>query len=383
MAKTIKESNNYIVIDDEGTSGLLVFPKTSVYSETSISFEIRVEPRSEVFEIQFSRASDWKTDEGGATAFTTETLREFLQTNTWGKVRDLVDPNLFITTWRTTTDNETITIPTAESGYNYTVKTSDGQEITNITGDATITFTTAGDYDVSISGAFPAIKFNDGGDKSKLIDIKQWGNIAWTSFSSAFRGCSNLVGTYTDAPDLSGVDTLNNAFRDCDVFTGKVSNWDVSNVTTMSSVFRDASLFNSDLTGWDVSSVDRLNSTFQGASSFNQPIGSWDVGNVTTFQLTFSTGSFDQDLSSWNIVKGTTFSSFRSSVNSFSTANYDAILIGWVTTLDAYVAAGNTYSLTPTANFGISEYTSGGAAEAARSKLAATYGWGVTDGGPA
>ena len=53
MAKTIKESNNYIVIDDEGTSGLLVFPKTSVYSETSISFNIRVEPRSEVFEIQF------------------------------------------------------------------------------------------------------------------------------------------------------------------------------------------------------------------------------------------------------------------------------------------------------------------------------------------
>ena len=306
----------------------------------------------------------------------------------WGNIYyDFAFPNVdttsFITTWRTTIDNETITIPTAGSGYNYTVKTSDGQEITNITGDATITFTTAGDYDVSISGAFPRISFNNVGDKTKLIDIKQWGNIAWTSFSSAFRGCSNLVGTYTDAPDLSGVTTLNNAFRSCSVFTGKVSNWDVSNVTTMSSVFRDASLFNSDLTGWDVSSVDRINSTFQGASSFNQPIGSWDVGNVTTFQLTFGSGSFDQDLSSWNIVKGITFSSFRTSVNSFSTANYDALLIGWVTTLDTYVAAGNTYSLTPTANFGTSKYTGGGAAEAARDKLEATYSWTITDGGEA
>tara|TARA_R110002153_G_scaffold249183_1_gene405468 strand:- start:734 stop:1708 length:975 start_codon:yes stop_codon:yes gene_type:complete len=308
--------------------------------------------------------------------------------NGWGNIYyDFAFPNVdttsFITTWTTTADNETITIPTTGIGYNYTVTTSDGQTFTNTTGDQIITFATAGDYDVSISGVFPRIYFNDAGDKTKLIDIKQWGDIAWTNFTNSFKGCSNLVGTYTDAPDLSGITTLNNAFRDCSVFTGKVSNWDVSNVTTMTSVFRGASLFNSDLTGWDVSNNTRLNSSFQGALSFNQPIGSWDVGNVTTFQLTFGTTNFDQDLSSWNIVKGVSFSSFKVSGVGFSTTNYDAILVGWVATLDAYVAAGNTYSLTPTASFGGSKYTSGGAAADARAKLGATYGWSLTDGGPA
>jgi len=290
----------------------------------------------------------------------------------------------FITTWRTTTANETITVPTSGNGYNYDLYTSDGQVFTSLTGDATVTFPVAGDYDVSIKGNFPRIFFNNGGDKLKIVDIKQWGTIAWVTFANAFRGCSNLVGTYTDAPDLSGVTILNSAFRDCSVFTGKVSNWDTSNINSMTSTFRDASSFNSDLTGWDMSSVDRINSLFQGAGSFNQPIGSWDVGNVINFQLTFGTTNFDQDLSSWNIVKGTSFGSFKISGTNLSTANYDALLVGWVATLDAYVAAGNTYSLTPTADFGGAEYTAGGTAEAARTKLGSgLYGWTITDGGPA
>ena len=86
MAKTIKEVNNYIVIEDEGSSGLLVFPKKSIYLESSSSFLIRYEPRSKIFEIPFSRVGDWKTDDSGTTAFTEETLREFFRTNTWGKI---------------------------------------------------------------------------------------------------------------------------------------------------------------------------------------------------------------------------------------------------------------------------------------------------------
>ena len=87
MAKTIEESNNYLVVEDERNSGSLVFPKTSIYSETLNSFIIRVEPRSKILEIQFSNVGDWFTDDSGSTAFTVETLREFLRMNTWGKVR--------------------------------------------------------------------------------------------------------------------------------------------------------------------------------------------------------------------------------------------------------------------------------------------------------
>ena len=36
-----------------------------------------------------------------------------------------LDGTSFITTWRTTVDGETITIPIGTGSYNYTVKTSD------------------------------------------------------------------------------------------------------------------------------------------------------------------------------------------------------------------------------------------------------------------
>ena len=269
-----------------------------------------------------------------------------------------LDGTSFITTWRTTTTNETIIIPIGTGSYNYTVTTSDGQTFTNITGNQSITFATAGDYDVSISGTFPQMKFNNIGDKDKIIDIKQWGNIVWGSFSASFRGCSNLVGTYTDAPNLTSVGNMSNTFRDCDVFTGKTSNWDTSSVTNMNSMFRNAELFNSDCS-------------------------SWDVSNVTLMNLMFSnTNLFDQNLESWNISKVTIFGNFKT-VGVFSTANYDALLIGWNNTLLAEFPGGAGYTLTPSISVGNSQYTAGGAAEAARTSLEAVFNWTITDGGEA
>jgi surface protein len=292
-----------------------------------------------------------------------------------------LDGTSFITTWKTTTANETITIPTLGINYNYTVTTSDGQTFTNVTGNQSITFATAGDYDVSISGAFPYIRFNNGGDKLKIIDIKQWGNIVWSTFLHSFRGCSNLVGSYTDAPNLSSVSTMNNAFRDCNIFTGEVSDWDVSNVTTMGSMFRSSELFNSDCSSWDVSSVTQMNGMFQEARTFNQDVGSWDVSKVTNMSSMFSTTNlFDQNLESWNISKVATFGSFKTA-GVFSTANYDALLIGWNNTLLAAFPGGAGYNLTPSISFGNSQYTAGGAAEAARTSLEAVFNWTITDGG--
>jgi surface protein len=292
-----------------------------------------------------------------------------------------LDGTSFITTWRTTTSNETITIPTSGGGYNYDISTSDGQTFNGVTGSQAITFASAGDYDVSISGDFHRIYFNNTGDKAKIIDIKQWGNIAWTSLNNAFRGCSNLVGTYTDAPDLSGVITLNSAFRDCSVFTGKVSNWDVSNVNTMGSMFRSASLFNGDCSSWDTSNVTEMNSMFQVARAFNQDISNWDVSNVTDMVLMLNnTNDFDQNLGSWDISIVTDFRFFATSAT-FSTSNYDAILIGWEATLQAAFPNGSGYTPSISINFGNSEYTGGGAAEASRTSLINNFNWTITDGG--
>ena len=89
----------------------------------------------------------------------------------------------FITVWETTTDDESITIPTATNAtYDYTVDWGDGSAVeSGQTGNATHTYATAGKYDVSITGTFPRIYFNNTGDKTKILEVKQWGSQAWTS----------------------------------------------------------------------------------------------------------------------------------------------------------------------------------------------------------
>ena len=244
---------------------------------------------------------------------------------------DGLDGTSFITTWRTTTTNETITIPTNGSGYNYDISTSDGQTFTGVTGSQTITFATAGDYDVSISGDFPRIYFDDGLEGAKIVDIKQWGNIAWTSFLKSFWGCINLQISAIDAPDLSNVTNLQNMFRNCNSLNANISHWDVSNITNMRSMLQQ--------------------------TPFNQNIGNWDITSVSNFLL------------------------FLTNSNDLSTANYDAILIGWEATLQATYPNGSGYTPSISINFGDSEYTGGGAAETARTSLINNFNWTITDGG--
>src|SRR5690606_41696259 len=96
----------------------------------------------------------------------------------------------FITVWDTnnpgTSAPDQVTIPTNGGGYNYDVQWASAADPTTVlgaltgqTGDVTITFPAPGTYEVSITGDFPAIFFNDGGDKEKILEVKQWGDIEW------------------------------------------------------------------------------------------------------------------------------------------------------------------------------------------------------------
>src|SRR5210317_1519335 len=91
-----------------------------------------------------------------------------------------------------TSANDGFHIPTTGTGYNYDVVTDEGHEWHNQTGDVLVDFDTAGRHEIRISGDFPRIYFNNGGDKLTLLTITQWGSIAWSSFLSAFVGCTNL-----------------------------------------------------------------------------------------------------------------------------------------------------------------------------------------------
>jgi len=223
----------------------------------------------------------------------------------------------FKSTWQTTSSNESITIPTTGSGYNYDVDWGDGTITTGHTGDATHTYASANLYEVSISGDFPRIYFNGTGDVTKILSIDQWGDQQWTSMESAFKSCSNFNINATDTPDLSLVTSCKAAFSGASILTSGLSGWDVSTVTDMGSMLSGTSLFNDDISNWNVSNVTLMNAMFVGASSFNQDISSWDVSNVTDMKLMFANAtSFNQDIGIWNVANLTTvLSMFNGAAN--------------------------------------------------------------------
>ena len=248
-----------------------------------------------------------------------ETARnEMINSDSW-IISDGGNCNNFVTSWKTTMDNESIQIPTLGGNYNYTVDWGDGMITPNEIGDATHTYASAGTHRVTISGAFPQIYFNNTGDKDKIIEINQWGTGIWTSMNSAFSGCTNLIGLGSDQPNLT-------------------------QVTDMSAMFAFTSSFNQDISDWNVGEVTLMGEMFREATSFNQNLSSWDVSKVTDMSSMF------EDVT-------------------LSIANYDSLLIGW---------AGQQLQNAVNFSAGNSIYCAG---ESARTSMINTDNWTISDGG--
>ena len=247
------------------------------------------------------------------------------------------DPGNFITTWNTenagTSNDNEITIPGIGGGYNYEIywedtasSTINGTTTLITTNSYTLTFPAPGIYEVQASGTFPQIRFNNSGDKDKILTVEQWGNIAWADMTSAFNGASNLRVPATDAPDLSGVTDLESMFQSATSFNDPIEHWDVITIVSFFSMFNGASNFNQPLNNWTLNpaSVDiramfrntRYNqplndwnvsgagSTFRMFSfnpDFNQPLDNWDVSNVIDMsEMFYEAQSFNQDIRSWD-----------------------------------------------------------------------------------
>jgi len=293
-------------------------------------------------------------------------------------------PDVFVTEWETTLSPQTITIPLTQSST-YTITTSEGDSAINFTGtNPTVTFPTAGTHQVIINGDVKQIVFNDIGDKEKILDIKQWGtDTTWVTFGNSFRGCENLDVTASDTPKFRTTSSvvMSNVFKDCInlIGTPAFNNWDVSNASNLFAAFNGATYFNQNIGNWDVSNVNNMGSVFRN-SSFNQDIGDWDVSNVGSFGQMLRSTPFNQDISGWDITSATNLNNFLFE-GTLSTSNYDALLIGWEATLQGTYPNGANYGATISPNFGNSQYTAGGAAEAARDSLENTFGWAIADGG--
>jgi len=291
------------------------------------------------------------------------------------------EPNVFISRWNTSlnstgsSNSNQIKLPLEETGiYNFIVYWGDGSNDT-ITAwnqaEVTHTYSSSNEYDIVILGDIIGFRFNNNGDKQKLLDISQWGNLNVGNNNSYFAGCSNFNPTATDALDLNGTTDLSNMFFQAKSFNGNINNWDTSNVIDMSGMFYYASSFNQSLSSWNTSNVNTMDYMFSYADTFDINISSWDVSNVINMSYMFyNASSFNQNLSTWNISSVTDMTSMFEYVK-LSSANYDSLLIGW----NSLPYLQNTVSF----HGGDSKYTIG--ANLSRQNIIDTYSWTIIDGG--
>ena len=223
-------------------------------------------------------------------------------------------PNSFYSVWNTTktssgsSSSNQVRLPLQSTGtYNFLVLWGDGNSDTITSWNqaaVTHTYASTGVYTIDITGTIEGWQFDNGGDRLKIIEIQQWGDLRLGNSGSYFYGCFNLELTATDNLNLLGTTNLYLTFGDCGNLgnSGNMNGWDVSSVTSMTFMFHYASSFNQPIGNWSVSSVTDMVAMFNGATSFNQPIGNWDVSSVTDMGSMFRRAtSFNQPISNWSV----------------------------------------------------------------------------------
>lgn len=251
---------------------------------------------------------------------------------------------------------------------NYSIEWGDGSISTGVSGTQTKTYAAPGTYEIKVknwSGATRRLAWPDSlsNDSRKIVELRQWGSVQWTSCADMFRFASNMIGAFADAPNLtwpglslsqmfrlctsfngspfasmdqwntSNVTSMANLFTNAAVFNQPIGSWNTSNVTSTSEAFRNASAFNQPLP-WDMSKVVDAGSMFRGAVAFNQPsVSSWTVNSITNANLMFNgANAFNQNLGAWVLNDAVTMTSMldtTSTTQGMSAESYSRTLIGW------------------------------------------------------
>jgi hypothetical protein len=242
--------NCAITLEGAGTAGLWQFVTPSQDPSTIIlegnTFTSETAGRA-LLSVSNPLGNDWATynaieSRGGNTfGFNLAGVRNGSGTNTMSMADFVaeIDPNgqdtlllpptpptglAFTTVWKTdnvgTSNSNQIDLP-LRPGFTYDFLVDWGDGTSNTIQSPTAperlhTYSTPGRYTVSITGTFPCIWFNNGGDRQKLVNIDDWGTGAWLAMDNAFQGCSQLVSTPVgNNENFSAVTNYNFAFTNC------------------------------------------------------------------------------------------------------------------------------------------------------------------------
>ncbi len=259
------------------------------------------------------------------------------------------------------------------------------------------------------------------------VNLSNW-IIGSTLGSGSFQQCTFASATGLDSWDITLLRNMSGFFINANLGTTNISSWDVSLVEYFNSTFSGTSMGSTSLTTWDMGSALSINNMLRSSNAFTNAnptsVAGWNVSSVVDFtQFSYIT-SGTVNVTSWDTSSGVDFSYFgarsntrnqnltlldfsnaqimdnfyahnvtittalpydagqfnmsnvTSAVNMFgnntlSSAQYDAILVGWAA---QSLQSGVVFS------GGNSKYSPTGAA--ARAILTGTYGWTITDGGP-
>ncbi|MGV8161939.1 MAG: BspA family leucine-rich repeat surface protein [Candidatus Nanoarchaeia archaeon] len=232
----------------------------------------------------------------------------------------------FIASWNTSmagSASNTVVLPV--TGGSYLVDWGDGNSSYNA---STHVYSSSGLYNISLYNINMAgFRFNNGGDRLKIIDIYQWGELYVGNGNGYFYGCSNMDFVGSDNLDLTGTTNLLYMFLGATNFNGNISGWDTGNVTIMAYMFGNAVNFNQNLSGWNTGNVTIMYYMFLSATNFNGSISGWDTGKVTSMQSMFqSATNFNQNISGWDTGKVTNMQGMFQSAT-----NFNQNLSGWDT----------------------------------------------------
>jgi len=145
-----------------------------------------------------------------------------------------------------TSNDDQFTLSVGLGTFLYDLTTSDGHSEIGLTGNHTITFSSSGVYSISISGQFPAFRFNNGNDGEKMATLDNFGiyGSGSTSQSNAFRGCDNMILNATDVGNFGSATNFEKFMFTANITGTSFPLIDTSSATRFDNAFRQTRIPN-------------------------------------------------------------------------------------------------------------------------------------------